>query len=61
VITVSGILIDELRAAGLCSGDQPQLTDKGREWLQQLETVANRQQVDQWTMDLMESINATNR
>ena len=62
VIHISDVIMNELRQAGLCSEEgMPHLTDKGREWLRQLEELANRQVADDWTIDLIQSINTTNR
>lgn len=55
------IMINELQAAGLCAGEGHELTDKGREWLRQLEELANRQRGEEWAIDLVNSINAINR
>ena len=61
MIHISDIIMNELRRAGLCSEESTHLTDKGREWLRQLEELANRQVADDWTIDLIQSINTTNR
>ena len=60
--TVSGILINELREAGLLQGmDAFHLTDKGRDWLRQLEDVETQDVVEDQSADFVLSINAISR
>lgn len=53
--------MEQLQQAGLCDGGDLHLTEKGREWLRQLEELANRQIAEDWAADLVQSINAINR
>lgn len=60
--TVTAIIINELREAGLLQGmEQFQLTEKGREWLRQLEDVETREVAEDWSADFVLSINAISR
>ncbi|MGH2753922.1 MAG: hypothetical protein ACRDLB_05755 [Actinomycetota bacterium] len=62
VRTVTAIIINELREAGLLQGmEQFQLTEKGREWLRQLEDVETREVAEDWSADFVLSINAISR
>lgn len=61
MITISAELIEELKAAGLLMGLEPQVTPKGREWLRQLEDVETKQVADDWAADFVESTNAISR
>lgn len=61
VITISALIINELREAGLLAGIEPHVTDKGREWLRQLEELDHEQAAAEWAADLVESVNAISR
>jgi hypothetical protein len=62
VSTVSAILINELREAGLLQGmGQFHLTDKGREWLRQLEDVETADVAEDQSADFVLSISAISR
>lgn len=59
-------MINELREAGLLTGSEPHLTDKGRDWLRLLEDTATEEVLIQnaaseWSEDLILSINAISR
>ena len=60
--TVTAIVINELREAGLLQGmDAFHLTEKGREWLRQLEDVETRDVAEDQSADFVLSINALTR
>ena len=60
--TISAILINELREEGLLLGMEPfHLTDKGREWLRQLEDVETADVVEDQSADFILSISAISR
>ncbi|HEU4481353.1 MAG TPA: hypothetical protein VFS18_05660 [Actinomycetota bacterium] len=59
--TVSAILIEELRSAGLLMGIEPHLTSKGREWLRQLEETETKDVAEDWATDFILSTNAISR
>ena len=60
--TITAILINELREAGLLQGMEPShLTEKGREWLRQLEDVETRDVAEAQSADFILSINAISR
>ena len=62
VSTVTAILINELREAGLLQGMEPfHLTEKGRDWLRQLEDVETRDVAEDQSADFVLSINAISR
>lgn len=61
VIVIGALLINELREAGLLAGIEPSLTDKGREWMNQLEELDDRTAAEEWAADLVLSINAISR
>ena len=61
VITVSAVLLDELRDAGLLVGADPHLTDKGRDWLRQLEDLGTGEVAEEWAADFVLSVNAISR
>jgi hypothetical protein len=62
VRTISAMLINELREAGLLQGMEPfHLTDKGREWLRQLEDVETQDVAEDQSADFVLSINAISR
>ena len=60
--TVTAILINELREAGLLQGMEPaHLTEKGREWLRQLEDVETADVAEDQSADFVLSISAISR
>lgn len=61
MITIGALIINELREAGLLVGIEPHLTDKGREWMRQLEEVDHTIAATEWAADLVESVNAISR
>jgi hypothetical protein len=61
VVTVTAILINELREMGLLNGIEPHLTDKGREWMHQLEDLDDHEASEDWAADLVLSVNAISR
>lgn len=61
MVTISALLINELREAGLLVGLEPHLTDKGRDWMQQLEQLSSEDRAQEWAADLVQSINAISR
>ncbi|MFP5297784.1 MAG: hypothetical protein ACLGHL_02195 [Actinomycetota bacterium] len=61
MITIGALLINELREAGLLVGLEPHLTDKGREWMRQLEQVDHKDAAQEWAADLVESVSALSR
>jgi len=60
VIKITALMLDELREAGLLA-EGLQLTEKGREWLHQLENLDSAQANEEWAADLVLSVNAISR
>lgn len=62
VITVTAIMINEMRELGLLEGiEGPHLTPKGREWMRQLEDLTNEEISEDWAADLVLSVNGLSR
>lgn len=61
MITIGALIINELREAGLLAGIEPHLTEKGREWMRQLEDLDHKDAATEWAADLVESVNAISR
>jgi hypothetical protein len=62
VRTISALTISELVEAGLLDGmERAHLTEKGREWLRQLEDVETRDVAEDQSADFILSINAISR
>lgn len=58
---MTATLINELREAGLLLGSEPFLSDKGREWLRQLEDVETETLAEDWAADFVLSTHAISR
>lgn len=58
---MTATLINELREAGLLLGSEPFLSDKGREWLRQLEDVETEMLAEDWAADFVLSTHAISR
>ncbi|MGI8775621.1 MAG: hypothetical protein ACR2KQ_11575 [Actinomycetota bacterium] len=67
---MTATLINELREAGLLLGSEPFLSDKGREWLRQLDDVETQTLVkdvethnlaEDWAADFVLSTSAISR
>lgn len=61
MIHITAILLNELRDAGLLTFGEEHLTDKGRDWLRQLEDLETRDIAEEWAADFVNSINAISR
>lgn len=61
VIHITAILLNELRDAGLLTIGEEHLTDKGRDWLRQLEDLETRAIAQEWAADFVSSISAISR
>lgn len=61
MVTVTAILINELREMGLLNGIEPHLTPKGRDWMRQLEELDDHEVSEDWAADLVLSVNAISR
>lgn len=61
MIHITALLINELREAGLLTIGEEHLTDKGRDWLHQLEDVQTRDIAEEWAADFVSSISAISR
>lgn len=58
---MTALLINELREAGLLNLGDTHLTDKGRDWLRQLEDLETRDVAEEWAADFVNSVNAISR
>lgn len=61
VIKVTTVLIDQLRQAGLLDVKDLHLTDKGRDWLRQLEEFETKEIAEDWAADFVSSFSAISR
>ena len=56
---ISAVMISDLREAGLLADRE--LTDKGRDWLRELEACETNEVAEDWAADLVLSVNALSR
>lgn len=62
VITVTGVMINEMLELGLLEGlESPHLTHKGQEWMRQLEDLDSEAVTHDWAADLVLSVNGLSR
>lgn len=61
MIKVTTVLIDQLRQAGLLDTKDLHLTDKGRDWLRQLEELETKDIAEDWAADFVSSFSAISR
>jgi hypothetical protein len=58
---ISAVLISDLREAGLLAERESWLTEKGRDWLRELEACETNEVAEDWAADLVLSVNAISR
>ena len=61
MIKISTVLIDQLRQAGLLSVADLHLTEKGRDWLRQLEDLETKDVAEDRAADFVSSFSAYSR
>lgn len=58
---LSAVMISDLREAGLLVDQGSVLTEKGRDWLRELEACETNEVAEDWAADLVLSVNALSR